>query len=163
MAEADQCKYVAYRLSGAPIRAFGETYVIAAAMVESAGVYRCEYFVVTKRDSPHLYHETFTFEPNGVPEDVLKVDVDFLIGEARQQAENYLSQRLFDIAEEKGVSNLLDYRLDLIEMSYMPLHGSYMRGQFVEETRAVAERTACAQLKRHLNLVVRSSFTRRPG
>lgn len=163
MVETGQCKYIAYRLGGAPIRAFGETYVIAAGMVEGAGVYRCEYFVLTKRDNPHLYHETFTFEPNDIPEELLKVDVDFLIGEARQQAENYLSQRLFDIAEEKGVSNLLDYRLDLVEMPYMPLHGSYMRGDFIEETRAIAERTRCAQLKRHLNLIVRSTFTRRPG
>jgi hypothetical protein len=159
----DKCKYVAYRLSGLPAGAFGETYVIATAMAEAAGVYRYEYFIVTKRDEPHLYKEAFIFEPRDVPDELLKVDVDFLIGEARQQADNYLSQRLFAMAEQKGRPEILDYRLELVEMSYMPLHGCWMRGDFVEETRAIAEATSCIQLKRYLSLLVRSSFTRRPG
>lgn len=146
-----------------PAGAFGETYVITAAITESAKVYRCEYFIVTKRDEPHFVHEAFPFEPGDVPEELLKVDLDFLVGESRQQAENYLSQRLFDLAEKKGRPNLLDYRYELTKMSYMPLHGCWMRGDFHEETRKIADATRCPQLKRYLSLLVRSSFTRRPG
>ncbi len=163
MPSSDACKYVTYRLSGLPAGAFGETYVIAAAMTEGAGIYRCEYFVVTKRDEPHLFHEAFAFEPGDVLEELLKIDLEYLVGESRQQAENYLSERLFYIAEKKGRPNLLDYRHELVEMPYMPLHGCWMRGEFVEETRKIAEATRCSKLKRYLSLLVRSTFVRRPS
>jgi len=163
MPNADRCKYVAYRLSGSPIRAFGETYVITTAMTENAGVYRCEFYVVTTSAEPHLYDRALIFEPREVPEELLKVDVAFLVGEARQQAENYLYDRLSELAEENNRPNLLDYRVELFELPYMPLHGCWLRGKFVAETRAIAERTRCVELKRYLNLLVRSSFTRGPG
>lgn len=163
MRNTDKCKYSAYRLSGLPAGTFGETYVIATAMTEAAGSYRYEYFVVTKRDEPHLFYDEYTFDPADVPEELLKVDIDFLVGEARQQAENYLSQRLFNMAEKKARPSLLDFRLDLVEMSYMPLHGCWMRGDFVEETRAIAKATRCDYLKRYLELIVRSQFIRRSG
>ena len=162
MSKSDTCKYATYRLAGLPAGVFGETYVIAAAMAEGTNVYRCEYFLLTKRDEPHFLHEAFTFEGD-VPEELLKLDLDYLVGESRQQAENYLSERLFQIAEKKGRPNLLEYRYELVEMPYMPLHGCWMRGEFMEETRKIVEATRCGQLKRYLSLLVRSSFTRRPG
>ena len=163
MAVSDNCKYVAYRLSGLPVGAFGETYVVATALKESAGAFRYEYFVVSKRLKPHLFNDALSFVPNDVPEELLKVDIDFLVGEAKQQAEIYLFQKLSEIAEISARPNFLDFRIELVEMSYMPLHGCWMRGDFIEETKTIAQATQCDRLKRYLSLLTRSSFTRRPG
>lgn len=163
MADLGSCKYVAYRVGGLPAGAFGETYVIATAMTESPGTHRYEYFVVSQRSEPHLHKMTCSFVPGEVPEDLLKVDTNFLIGEAKQQAENHLALRLFDIAEKRDRPALLDYRIELTEMNYMPLLGCWMRSAFHDKIKTIVQVTQCPPLKSYLNAVTRISFTRGPG
>ena len=163
MNDQDQCKYVAYRLGALPAGLFGETYVIAAGISEAAATFRCEYYVLSQRSEPHLHFESYSVSPGDVPEDLLKVDMDFLIQEGKQQAENHLAARLFDIAEKKQRPHLFELNISLVEIPSMPLLGCWMRGMFHDEIRDIAKSTQCNRLKSYLEAVTRSSFMMRPG
>jgi len=163
MNDQNQCKYVVYRLGALPAGLFGETYAISAAIAELANTYRCECYVVSQRSEPHLFSESFSISPGDTPEEFLKVDIDFVLQEGKQQAEMHLADRLLDIAEKKQRPNLYGLNIELVELSYTPLLGCWMRGVFHEEIRSIAKATECNQLRFYLDAVTRSSFVIRPG
>jgi hypothetical protein len=153
--------YTSFRASGLPAGPFGETYVIVSIAEGPNGSHWIEYFVVSKRHEPRLHHEAFQVFLNDVPEELLSIDPTFFLSEGRQQAENYLWDVLYQLAEKHGDHLLDHYRVELIEQKATPLHNLWFRGELHDEIRAVAKETRNPQLKRVLELVTRSSFMRR--
>lgn len=149
--------YVSYRASGLPAGPFGETYVIASAAVGTNGTHWFEFFILSKRHKPHLYRGGFEFTAGDVPEELLKIDEDYLLSEARQQAQNYLDDALFQLAEKHGDHVLARYSVELIEIKNMPLLSLWIRGELHEEIQKVAKETRNPRLKLSLNLVMQNS------
>lgn len=158
---SDQKGYTSFRVSGLPVVSFGETYVIVSTADGASGSHWIEYFIVSKRQEPRLHHEAFEFLPNDVPEELLVATPSFFLTEGRQQAENYLWDALYRLAEKHGDHVLDRYRVELIEQQSTPLHNLWFRGELHDEIRIVASKTRNLQLKRVLELVTRSSFMRR--
>lgn len=152
---------MSFRASGLPAGPFGETYVIVSTADGANGSHWVEYFILSKRHEPHLHHEAFEFFPNDVPEELLVATPSFFLTESRQQAENYLWDVLYQLAEKHGDHVLDRYRVELIEQQSTPLHNLWFRGELHDEIRDVARKTRNPQLKRVLDLVIRSSFMRR--
>lgn len=100
MASSASGRYVSFRVSGLPAGSFGETYVITAAAMSGNNAHRGEFFIVSKRHQPHMYHNAFEFLPGDVPEELVKVDEDYVLSEARDQAQNYLDDVLYQLAEK---------------------------------------------------------------
>lgn len=153
--------YVSYRVSGLPAGPFGETYVITTGVLGGDGAHWIEVFVVSKRHEPHLYRDAFEFISRDVPEDLLKVDEGYLLSEARQQAQNYLDEALYQLAEKHGDYVLDRYRAELVEVQNMPLLSLWMRGQLHDEIRTVAKETRCSRLRLCLRLLTQGSVMRR--
>lgn len=153
--------YIAYRVSGVPAGPFGETYVITTGTPGENGTHSFEFFIVSKRHEPHLYRDVFEFTPGVVPEELLKLDEDYLLSEARQQAHNYLDDALYQLAEAHGDHVLDRYSAELIEIGHMPLLSFWMRGELHEEIHTIAKETQNPRLRFFLNLVTQSSVMRR--
>ena len=107
--------FASYRVSGLPAGRFGETYVVTSAVLGENDAHWMEVFVVSVRNTPSLYHDTFEFVFIDVPEDLLKVDEAYLLSEAKQQAQNYLEELLFQLSEEHGDHILDRYRPELLQ------------------------------------------------
>jgi hypothetical protein len=153
--------YVSYRVSGLPAGPFGETYVITTWILGSNDTHWIEVFVISTRHEPHLYRDTFEFVSRDVPEELLRVDEEYLLSEARQQAQNYLDDALYQLAERHGDHVLARYRAELVEVKNMPLLSLWMRSKLHEEIRTIAKETRSPRLKLCLNLVTQGSVMRR--
>jgi hypothetical protein len=135
--------------------------VIVSTVPGGNGAHWIEYFIVSKRHEPHLHHEAFEFHANDVPEELLTIEPNFFLAQVRQQAENYLWEVLYHLAEKHGDHVLDRYRVELLEQTATPLHSLWFRGELHDEIRAVAKETRNPHLKRVLQLVTTSSFMRR--
>lgn len=152
----DDRGYKSYRVSGLPVGPFGETYVITTATLGDSEVHRFELFILSKRHEPHLHFEAFQFHPNDVPEELLKIDEDYLYSEARQQAQIYLDDALCRLAEEHGDQLLDRYRVELIEVRHMPLLSLWMRGELHKEIKEISEKTQNPRLRLSLRLTMQT-------
>jgi len=148
--------YVSYRVVGLPAGPFGETYVITTGVLGADDAHWVEVFVVSKRHEPHLYRDAIEFVSRDVPEDLLKVDEDYLLAEARQQAQNYLDEELYHLAEKHRDHLLARYRAELVEIQHMPLLSLWMRGQLHEEIRTVCKETKSPRLRLCLSMVTQA-------
>lgn len=156
----DSRGYVSYRVCGLPTGSFGETYAIATGLVGDAGRHLAEFFVISKRYHPHLHAAAIEFVSDDIPDDVLTVDEDYLLCEARQQAQNYLDEALFEIAEKHGEHVLTRYRPEMIELRYMPLLSLWMRSELRDEIRSIAEKTKSPRLRLCLGMAMQTRMMR---
>lgn len=153
--------YISYWVSGLPAGPFGETYVVTTGVLGANDAHWVEAFVVSRRHEPHLHQDVFEFVSRDVPEDLLKVDESYLLSEARQQAQNYLDEALYQLTEKHGDHLLTRYRAELLEVQHMPLLSLWMRGQLHEEIRTIAKETRSPRLRLCLSLVTQGSVMRR--
>jgi hypothetical protein len=163
MTKAGACTYAYFRAAGLPAGPFGETYVIATAIDGANAIRRYEFFVVSKRHEPHLIEHAVEFPPGSIPDELLAEDKDFLLNFATQEAENYLLEALYKLADQHGEHILLNYRVELVEMKSIPLLSLWMRDELHDEIRTVYEKTKCPSLKLSVGLVMGSGVLRRPA
>lgn len=153
--------YIPYRVSGLPAGHFGETYAIVTGTVRENGIHTSEFFAISKRHKPELYRDVLEFSPGDVPEELLNIDEDYLFSEARQQAQNYFDDALYQFASAHGDQVFDRYRAELMELRHMPLLSLWMRGELHEEIRTIARETQSPRLRFVLSLVTQSSVIRR--
>lgn len=146
--------YKSYRLRGLPPAAFGETYVITTAQTHAENGGRCELFIVSARPAPSLTSRYIDIPPDTFPVEDQEIDTEYLHALAKQDAEIFLDDRLFEIAEEKERLQWLDCRYELELLTHMPLHQCWLRGVFCNETREIADKTTAPYLKSYLNSVI---------
>ena len=147
MASKDNPGYISYRVSGLPAGPFGETYVITTAALGTNNVLTYEVFIISKRHEPRLHCEAFQFMSDDVPEELLKMDEEYLHSEARQQAQNYLNDALYQLAEQHSDQVLDCNRVELVELQHMPLLSLWMRGELHEEISEISQKTQNSRFK----------------
>jgi|GEM_PF-3261813 len=148
--------YEAYRVSRVPTGYFGESYVVTTGTINENGVHSAEYFFISKRHDPSLERLKISIEPGDIPEHLLKVDKDYLLSEARQQAQLFLDEAIYKLADEHGESVLDRYQPTLIQLSHMPLLSLWIRGELKDNIRSIAQETENPALKRFLEIVTNS-------
>ena len=156
-------KYKTFQLRGLPPGLFGETYVVATGICTGGDNYKVECFVITQRPKPALHTVAFPVVAGDVPNELLSVDLDFLVDEGRQQGENRIIDRLGELADELRRPDLLSLPVRLEECPGRPFVGCWLRGAFHEQIREVARTTECASLAKYLGMVASSLHARRPG
>jgi hypothetical protein len=163
MATYTDSKYKIFQLRAVPAGLFGETYVVATGIHKEGDNYSYETFVITQRPQPALSTAAFPVCASGVPEELLTIDLDFLVEEGRQQGENRIIDRLSELAEERNRPELLSLQVQLEECPGRPFVGCWMRGLFHDQIREIAHSTECASLAKYLSLVASISYSRSPG
>ena len=148
--------YEAYRVSGVPAGYFGESYVITTWTLNKNGVHFAEYFFISKRHDPKLDHLSLTIDPGGIPDHLLKVDKDYLLSEAQQQAQLFLDEALYKLADAHGDQVLDRYQPTLVKISSMPLLRLWVRGELKDEVCAIAQETDNPSLKQLLEIVTKN-------
>jgi hypothetical protein len=146
-------RYKIFQLKGLPPGLFGETYAVAVGIHTSGQYFKGEYFVMTQLPNPALHKVTFRYSSTDVPEDLLTVDVDFMVEEAGNQAEIHLIDRLSERATELQRLELLSLHVQLIECAVRPFVGCWLRGQFHNQLREIASSTECTSLAAYINMV----------
>lgn len=146
-------KYKIYQPESLPPGLFGETYVVSVGMNTSGNYFKGECYVLTKRPKPNLYIKKWRFSATGVPPELVTIDVDFMLNEGRTFAENFLIDRLYEIAESKGNADLLGVRINLVECNARPFVGCWLRNEFHEQLIDLSQQTECESLSRYLDLV----------
>jgi hypothetical protein len=153
MATYDDSKYLICELRSLPAGIFGETYAVVTGIHTSGSYFKGEYFVLTQRPAAALQKGGFRFSSTDVPADLLTVDLDFMIQEARQQAEILLIDRLEERATQLQRPELLGLNIQMKECSARPFVGCWLRGQFHEQLLDIRDQTECASLASYLGLV----------
>jgi len=155
-------KYSSYRVSGLPAGPFGETYLIVVVINDSNRLKRWEYFLISKRSKPNLQKSACSYETSEDLDESLEIDEEFLVEEAKQQAAFYLEDALEEIASSSSRPFSFDYKVEFLNTNTSPLHSLWFRGELHDEIRDIAQSTECKELKFYLEILVKSSFVRRP-
>ena len=154
-------EYFCYRVSWLPAGVFGESYVVIATILESEAKGSWECYFLSKRLNPTLLKDTCDFEvPAGQG---LSIDVNFLRGDAKMQVETFVASRLEQLANTHNRPEIIAYNYELEELDFMPLHNLWFRGDMHDEIKEITGSTQCGPLKAYLDVLVKSTFNRRPG
>ena len=154
-----KCKY--FRISGVPAGSFGESYLLITTKVESMQLCWWEYYIISKRMNPSLQKMSHEYEtPTDLPES-LKIDICYLLDEAKQEAQYFLEDKLVEIYEKAGKPLSPTTGIELVEISQNPLHSLWFRDQLRDEIGLISQSTKSPDLKPYLELLVKSSFLRR--
>jgi hypothetical protein len=117
-----------------------------------------EQFVLTQRPNEALNAGTFEIDSMNLPEELGKVDLDFVFAEGRIHAEFLVSQLLEIRANELGRPNLVFNRVELADQ-HSSFVGCKMRGRFVPQFSEMKRATKCDELSRYLALLEQVAVT----
>lgn len=155
-------KYIAYSLHRLPTGIFGEAYVIVTGSEVNQGEYRAEHFILTQRPNEALRMDALDISFPSFPEELGSLDVEYVINEARRQAEMSLQLMLEDRAIELNRNDLAYLPFEL-EQRPNSLLSCWMRGLYTSELMAIKDNTNCPPLSRYLNLLSQTRVEVRGG
>lgn len=129
---------------------------IAAATEVSHLRYLVEYHVLTFLPQEKVISGTIDFNLTGLPSEHVEFDLQSALEEARAQIEietaSVLEMRALEVKREDLAYLPFTYAPDVVS-----LFGTWMRGDFVEQIRAVATTTQCPKLRLYLSLVTQKN------
>lgn len=146
-------KYQIHQPECIPPGIFGETYVVTVGIHTIGEYFKGEYYVLSKRTEPALQIGKLRFNAMDVPSEILTVDLDFMLSEGRQFAENILVDRLYQKAEQLNKPDLLGLRINLVECKSSPLVGCWVRNDFHNQIVEIMHNTECEALSHYLELL----------
>ncbi len=152
MALYSDSQYKFFEITGLPPGLFGSAYVVAVSIHTSGDYFRGEYYVLSTR-SPALHIEKFRFSSTNLPPDFLRVDLEFILQEAKEQAKNLFSSKLEERAIELKKPDLVALPFALKEIP-SPFVMFRLRGEFEDEIAQIRGETDCEQLSIYLNHIL---------
>lgn len=155
MALYSDSKYKIFEITGLPPGLFGSVYVVAVSIHTSGDYFRGEHYVLTAR-SLALHIEKFRFSSTDLPPDFLRVDLEFILQEAKEQSQIFFANELEKRAIELKRPDLVALPFALEEIS-SPFVGFRLRGEFENEIIQIRNETECEQLSIYLGHILKIS------
>ena len=148
-----------YQVQGLSASIFGEAYVVVNAIESSPGLFRREQFILTQRPTEAIKIDAFEINGRALPEELGKIDLDFVLDEGKTHAEDLVSLLLEHRANELGRPDLALVRFELSERP-ISFVGCKMRGRFVEQLTKMKETTKCVAFSFYLSLLDQVAIVR---
>lgn len=145
-------KFAIYTLRQLPAGMFGETYVVVTGTEMAPGEYFAEHFILTQRPAEALQQGSVAISGKSFPEELGRVDFDFVLAEAYRQAEIDLLWLVEKRATELARPDLAYLPFDLKSCA-SPFVGCWMRGCFTAQLMVIKGATKCPSLTRYLDLL----------
>lgn len=149
--------YRVFALRGLPPGLLGTQSMAIGAATEVAHLrYLVEYYVLTFRPQEAVISGTIDFNLTGLSPEHGEFDLQSALEEARAQIEIETARLL-----EKRALELKREDLAYFPFTFAPdgvsLAGTWMRGHFVEQLRAIAKNTKCPKLSLYLSFVTQNA------
>lgn len=129
---------------------------IAAATEVSHLRYLVEYYVLIFRPQEMVISGTIDFDLTGIPPEHDEFDLQSALEEARVEIEietaSVLEKRALEVKRDDLAYIPFTYAPDAISVV-----GTWMRGHFVEQLRAIARTTQCPKLRLYLSFVTQDT------
>lgn len=145
-----------FSISGLPRAFFHDAYLVVAVWRPTPTTWRAEYNILTRRPNEHVFGDYVDLDPTTFPPDVqdeLSVDENYMIEEAKRQAEIVLIDELSKLAQEQQDPELA-YLPTHFESTSMSLGTLWRLGTYKASLQRMLDATGSKALKLHLSIAL---------
>lgn len=114
-----------------------------------------EYFILIPNVECIYYKKLFSFDAGAIPENLVKVDSEFMLRQAYELA-RYKMANHFSRSDENTVDkNIVHKMYKLNELETNEMAGLWIRNQCTDIIRQIHKETKCQSLKRMLGYIIK--------
>lgn len=143
-------------IDGLPRAFFRDAYLVVSVWQPSPTTWRAEYHILTRRPDEHVFGDYVDLDPTTFPPEVrdeLSVDENYMIDEAKRQAEIVLIEELSKLAQQQQDPELA-YMPFRFESTIMNLNNLWRLGTYKASLQKMVNATGSKALKLHLSIAL---------
>ncbi|TAG82121.1 MAG: hypothetical protein EAZ24_00980 [Burkholderiales bacterium] len=137
-----------------PPGVLGEAYAVVCANHISNQQYEGEVYILAQRTQPRLHVDMFAFDASMVPENLEKIDLDYVLTEGDWRAEQLIFKLLCQRAKELNAPHVELLDPEISERPIPPFVSCWVGNRFIEEIREIAKQTESGPLSRYLTALM---------
>ena len=145
--------FLVFRAASTFPTAFGDPTIVVTAQVTNGNRYYGEYFTLYRDTEPKMEQGKLKLNGTEIPDDILKVDLQFILNEAFQFALTGYRAILCQMYPQAAELNLFRPPFEIVPTEKTHLAQLWMRNAFHAEMSAVERATQCGELRSFLGEV----------